>query len=93
MEELRKHLEDCFRRKQLMLFSHIITPAADVQQYFPDLQITIYSDYDLPELYDDMIGCDGCNQWYHICCVGVESPTLSQKRFHIKVFSKMTNSQ
>ena len=32
-------------------------------------------------MYDTMIQCDRCDQRHHLRCVGVESPTLSQKWF------------
>lgn len=79
--ELRNHLADCFRRKQLMPFPHIITPRGHVQNCFPEHHINIYCDCELPEVFDDMIECDGCERWYHQRCVGVASPTVSQKWF------------
>ena len=32
----------------------------------------------MPEGYDDMIECDGCAQWYHQSCVGLNDLTDKQ---------------
>lgn len=80
-EEMRQHLADCFTNKQLSPFPHTKSRAALMQRPWPGMlhKIDIYCDCDLPEVYDNMIQCDGCDNWFHLRCVGVKSPTLTEK--------------
>ena len=69
--ELRKHLADCFCTKLLQPFPHTTAPATCVPALRHD--IMIYCDCELPEVLENMVECDGCDQWYHLHCVGVKS--------------------
>ncbi len=81
-KEMRTHLAECFRKKQLESFPFVTSPAPHVKSPDPSYNIHVYCDCDLPEVYDNMIQCDHCDKWFHFCCVGDKAPaTLAQKWF------------
>ena len=41
---------------------HCIAPAPYVQQHLLGHEIAIYCDCELPEVFDNMIECDGCDR-------------------------------
>jgi hypothetical protein len=68
--KMRKHLEKCFRLKNLTPF-----PVSDnvhvckEQSYFPVRQIEIFCICGMPETYGDIVECGICYDWYHQECV------------------------
>lgn len=78
-DKMRQHLAKCFRESKLTPFPHIIRQHAYGNQYFPWREIDIYCDCELPEVYDNMIQCDDCDEWYHLRCFGLKSYNLRDK--------------
>ena len=74
--ELRQHLADCFSKGELTPFPRETSrPASQKQTY----EIDIYCECELPEVYDNMVQCDGCDKWFHLRCMGLIEYNLSQK--------------
>ena len=77
-EKMRQHLVHCFKKKRLEPFPHTTLEKPHGQTFFPYIQIELYCDCDMPEVYDDMIQCDKCELWFHFglyripdttCCI------------------------
>ena len=37
---------------------------------------------EMPECLDNMIQCDGCEEWFHMSCVGLEIPPPETEPWH-----------
>ena len=72
-DTLRSHLVTCFERKK---FSEFMARASygrkSCKSYFIDTSCSC----GLPDEYDNMIACNGCEGWFHQVCAGVNESSL-----------------
>jgi len=73
-ERLRPHLVQCFKKKRLEPFPHTTLETPYTHSFFPYMEIEVYCDCNMPEVYDNMIACDKCEEWFHFSCAGLKSP-------------------
>ena len=76
-DRMRSHLLQCFKNKRLSPFPHTIRDQPWLQTAFPWHEIEIFCSCNLPEVYDNMVQCDQCEDWFHLCCEGLKSPPES----------------
>ena len=53
---------------------------------FPYIEIELYCECNMPEVYDDMIQCDECEEWFHLSCVGLQTPPAESEWYCSKCF-------
>ena len=74
--QLRKHLLHCFEEKELSRFPHkLVRRKGKCKIQFVALHC-YDTDCKLPESYDNLLGCDSCDQWYHYKCNSIDSSTV-----------------
>ena len=66
--QLRKHLLHCFEKKELSRFPHKLV-RRKVKCKIQFVALHCYDNCKLPESYDNLLGCDSCDQWYHYKCI------------------------
>ena len=66
---MRSHLEECFEKEELSLFSPSLVPVK--RSRLRHLFVKVYCFCKRPESYDDMVECEGCSTWFHFKCVGL----------------------
>jgi len=71
---MRDHLLQCFKKQQLTPFPHTILAKRRNQDAFPYHEIEVFCDCNMPEVYNDMVQCEECEEWFHMHCVGLKSP-------------------
>ena len=59
-ERMRDHLLQCFKKKQLSPFPHMVLAKQRKQDVFPYHEIEVFYDCNIPEVYDDMVQCEEC---------------------------------
>ena len=70
--QMRSHLLQCFRKKELVRFP-TTRKRSWRNNHFPYREVEVFCSCQMPDSYGDMIQCDTCEHWYHICCVGLSS--------------------
>ena len=70
---MRQHLAKCFKNRHFTPFPHCSLAKGYCQDYPLNQEICLYCECDMPEAFDDMVACDGCQQWFHMGCVGFKS--------------------
>ena len=88
-ERMRDHLLQCFKKKKLTSFPHTILAKQRKQDAFPYHEIEVFCDCIMPEVYDDMVQCEECEDWFHMHCVGLKSPPPESETWQC---SKCTSS-
>ena len=87
--DIRDHLLQCSKKKQLTAFPHTILTKRRKQDAFPYHEIEVFCDCNMPEVYDDMVQCEECKDWFHMHCVGLKSPPPESETWQC---SKCTSS-
>ena len=84
--KMRDHLVTCFRRQKLTPFPHSKRRPDQRQAYpmFPYREIEVFCTCDMPECLDNMIMCDGCEEWFHLSCVGLKAPPPDTDPWHCR---------
>ena len=72
-DTLRSHLVTCFERKK---FSEFMARASYGRKSCKSYFIDISCSCGLPDEYDNMIACNGCEGWFHQVCAGVNESSL-----------------
>ena len=72
-DKMRQHLAKCFKNRHFTPFLHCSLAKGYCQEYPLNQEIRLYCECDMPEAFDDMVACDGCQQWFHVGCVGFKS--------------------
>ena len=85
-EKMRQHLVQCFKKKRLEPFPHTRLEKPYTQSFFPYIEIELYCECNMPEVYDDMIQCDECEEWFHLSCVGLQTPPAESEWYCSKCF-------
>ena len=62
--QMRKHLLRCFEKKELSRFPHKLLRSRG-ECKFQYIALHCYDHCKLPESYDNLLGCDSFDQWYH----------------------------
>ena len=71
---MRGHLLECFQKKELTPFPRRQKVGPIRSLYFPYRDIELYCVCLMPDTWKrTMIECDGCSQWYHTECVGLQA--------------------
>ena len=73
--QMRNHLLRCFEEKKLSRFPHKLICSRGKFK-FQFIALHCYDHCKLPESYDNLIGCDSCDQWYHYKCNSIVSSAL-----------------
>ena len=47
-------------------------------------EIEVFCTCDMPECLDNMIMCDGCEEWFHLSCVGLKAPPPDTDPWHCR---------
>ena len=79
-EKMRQHLYLCLSNGALKPFPGISSRSEDLPR--PTVSLTtveLYCKCRMPEEYDDMVCCDVCDRWFHMCCMNLRSDTLPDK--------------
>ena len=85
-EKMREHLAGCFTKQKLFPFPHL-QKRANVPCYpwFPYQEIQVFCTCEMPECLENMIQCDGCEEWYHMTCVGLKTPPPATDPWHCRL--------
>ena len=83
---MRQHLVQCFKKKHLEPFPHATLEKPYTQSFFPYIEIELYCECNMPEVYDDMIQCDKCEEWFNLSCVGLQTPPAESEWYCSKCF-------
>ena len=67
---MREHLARCFSRQKLTPFPHSQKNAGILYPRYPYQHVEVFCNCEMPECLDNMIQCDGCEEWFHMSCVG-----------------------
>ncbi len=78
-DKLRCHILSCFEKNCLSKFP---TTKKCPRACRPSVSfIHLYCDCRLPESFDDVVACDGCDRWFHHQCVGFDASLVSDEWF------------
>ena len=78
--KMRQHLYLCLNQGVLKLFPRISGHSEELPRpSLSSIDITLYCKCKMPESYDDMVCCDGCDKWYHFKCINLRSNHLPKK--------------
>ena len=72
-DTLRSHLVTCFEKKR---FSEFMARASYGRKSYKSYFIDTSCCCGLPDEYDNMIACNGCEGWFHQVCAGVNESSL-----------------
>ena len=73
MQKARQHLQKCMREENFIPFPKIAKEETQFEQFHNIHEIDINCECGLPDIYEDMVGCEGrCNRWWHKNCLGVD---------------------
>ena len=69
-EEMRNHLSRCLEDTQFSPFPVHVSevPACQMTSTLKYINIEVNCFCGRPDSHQDMIGCDGCDKWYHLNC-------------------------
>lgn len=71
-DKLRSHLVTCFENNCLSKFP--TTTRKSSRACKPSVSfVRLYCDCRLPESFDNVVACDGCDKWFHYKCVDFTS--------------------
>ena len=89
-DKMRQHLAKCLTKQKLTPFPHS-QRRAPVPPYpwFPYQEIEVFCTCEMPECLDNMIQCDGCEEWYHMACVGLKTPPPDTDSWHCSTACKV----
>ena len=68
-EEMRNHLLTCIENERFTAFPLCQHPGEERSVSFVNIEMNCYCGR--PHSWQDMIGCDGCNKWFHLDCSGI----------------------
>ena len=67
-DKLRSHLVTCFQNNCLSKFP--ICSQKSARACKPSVSfVRLYCDCKVPESFDNVVACDGCDKWFHYKCV------------------------
>ena len=71
VDECRELIIDCLQTKKMSKFPYIVTSfEKGMPIQFETYKIELNCDVcDLPNFFDDMVGCDRCHKWFHQNCI------------------------
>ena len=74
--DMRKHLYECLKNGRMMPFPLLKRRRASLKVKYTEA-LPVYCSCRLPELPgEDMVQCSGCNEWYHVDCLGQKVPKV-----------------
>ena len=79
---MREHLARCFSRQKLTPFPHSQMNAGILYPRYPYQHVEVFCNCEMPECLDNMIQCDGCEEWFHMSCVELEIPPPETEPWH-----------
>ena len=79
---MREHLARCFSRQKLTPFPHSQKNAGILYPRYPYQHVEVFCNCEMPECLDNMIQCDGCEEWFHMSCVELEPPPPETEPWH-----------
>ena len=69
--DMRKHLSLCFEKNRFSRFPlSLCVPVQERSVHYINIEVSCKCKR--PNSYQNMIGCDGCNKWYHLNCARVD---------------------
>ena len=71
VDECRELIIDCLQTKKMSKFPYNVTSfEKEMPIQFETYKIELNCDVcDLPNFFDDMVGCDRCHKWFHQNCI------------------------
>lgn len=81
--KMRNHLFECLCEGTMTAFPKLSPHDSEaLPRPSPVIKhIKVYCICRLPEEYDDMVCCDGCDRWYHITCMKLRNKNLQAKQW------------
>ena len=89
-DKMQQHLARCLTKQKLTPFPHSQRRArVPLYPWFPYQEIEVFCTCEMPECLDNMIQCDGCEEWYHMACVGLKTPPPDTDSWHYSTACKV----
>ena len=89
-DKMRQHLARCLTKQKFTPFPHSQRRArVPPYPWFPYQEIEVFCTCEMPECLDNMIQCDGCEEWYHMACVGLKTPPPDTDSWHCSTACKV----
>ena len=76
---LRGHLIKCFEKGRFSEFFTVSSKGSIIKCLYHVIDLECVCG--LPNEYANMVGCDGCNRWFHDVCVDMDKSVLPDKWF------------
>ncbi|KAK3915980.1 Transcriptional regulatory protein PHO23, partial [Frankliniella fusca] len=72
-EKLREHWIDCLHAKKMSPFPRLAARPKKTREEEDCEVVKINCPCRLPDIFDDLVGCDNCDKWFHLSCVNLKS--------------------